>query len=319
MKSLLLGVLLSATLVSNHMTVFNYAQLEQLWINANGPKAVAPIMAAIAMAESGGNSTSNNYTDNNGTQTSWGLWQISNGTHSWPGPADPSVPANNAAYAVAKYNADKARGNNGFQPWGTYTSGLYKQYLKGSVPPDSSVPGGPSGEHSGPGSPAGSPGGLTAIAQRSSGDAFSLILDKAKAGTLTYPDFLQWWNSKGAFEPATTNVKQVQQILSAVKTSQPNTSWVKDNLVSIRGNQVQVMLQTTPAYPGQSVVDYAAQHAATTGADLFALVSVFNDFFNYLKAIIGLIVNPSFWLRVGAGIGGFIVLIIGGYMIVSAN
>jgi hypothetical protein len=33
------------------MTVYSYAQLEQLWINAGGPKAQAPMAAAIAEAE----------------------------------------------------------------------------------------------------------------------------------------------------------------------------------------------------------------------------------------------------------------------------
>lgn len=49
---------------------YNYAQLEQLWINAGGNPQVACIAAAVAMAESGGNpnaiSSSNDY----------GLWQI---------------------------------------------------------------------------------------------------------------------------------------------------------------------------------------------------------------------------------------------------
>ena len=49
---------------------YTYAQLEQLWINAGGNKQVAPVAAAVAMAESGGNpnavSPSNDY----------GLWQI---------------------------------------------------------------------------------------------------------------------------------------------------------------------------------------------------------------------------------------------------
>lgn len=49
---------------------YNYAQLEQLWINASGNPQVAKIAAAVALAESGGNpnaiSPSNDY----------GLWQI---------------------------------------------------------------------------------------------------------------------------------------------------------------------------------------------------------------------------------------------------
>jgi hypothetical protein len=114
-------------------TVYTYAQLEGLWINAGGAKSLAPMAAAIAEAESRGCSAAVNPVDNDGTQTSWGLWQISNGTHAQPVPGilTPSV---NAQAAVAKYKA------NGWQPWGTYTSGAYKAFLSGKIPPDTNVP-----------------------------------------------------------------------------------------------------------------------------------------------------------------------------------
>jgi hypothetical protein len=107
---------------------YDYGQLEELWIRAGGPRAVAPLMAAIALAESAGRPGANNYADNNGTQTSWGLWQISNGTHNWPGTADPNEPLANARYAVAKYRSQ------GLGAWGTYDSGAYQQYYKSGVP-----------------------------------------------------------------------------------------------------------------------------------------------------------------------------------------
>ena len=115
------------------MAVYSYAQLEQLWINAGGAKAQAPMAAAIAEAESGGNSAALNLTDNNGTQTSVGLWQVSNGTH--PYPAAWATPAGNATEAVAKYQAA-----GGWSPWGTYSSGAYRQFLNGSTTPDPNVP-----------------------------------------------------------------------------------------------------------------------------------------------------------------------------------
>jgi len=123
------------------MTTYTYAQLEQLWINNGGSKAVAPVAAAVAMAESEGDNEATNPTDNNGTQTSWGLWQISNGTHAQPVPniLDPNV---NAAQAVAKY---KAEGNSFSPDWGTYDSGAYKKFLSGSTTPDPNVPAGGSG------------------------------------------------------------------------------------------------------------------------------------------------------------------------------
>jgi Lysozyme like domain len=117
------------------VTHYTYAQLEGLWIGAGGPKAQAPLAAAIAEAESGGNSQATNPTDNNGTQTSWGLWQISNGTHGQPVPNILS-PAINAQQAVAKYRG----AGNKFTPWGTYDSGAYRAFLSGSTTPDTSVP-----------------------------------------------------------------------------------------------------------------------------------------------------------------------------------
>lgn len=121
---------------------YSYGQLEQLWIQAGGPRAVAPLMAAIALAESGGNPDANNTTDNGGRQTSWGLWQVSNGTHAWPGSQNPNDPLANAKYAVAKYRTQ------GLSAWGTYDSGAYRQYYKGGVAPSSLPPGGTAGSGS---------------------------------------------------------------------------------------------------------------------------------------------------------------------------
>jgi hypothetical protein len=91
-------------------------------------------MAAIALAESSGNPNATNPTDNGGTQTSWGLWQISNGTHNQP-VANVLNPQVNAAQAVAKYNA------SGFAPWGTYKTGAYRQFLpKGTITPSGVAP-----------------------------------------------------------------------------------------------------------------------------------------------------------------------------------
>jgi hypothetical protein len=115
-------------------TLYTYAQLEGLWIGAGGSQATAPVAAAIAMAESGGCSAALNKTDNNGTQTSVGLWQVSNGTHTYP--TVWTTATGNAAEAVAKY-----QGAGGFSPWGTYDSGAYKQFVSGSTTPDMSAAG----------------------------------------------------------------------------------------------------------------------------------------------------------------------------------
>jgi len=114
---------------------YTYSQLEGLWISNGGSAALAPVMAAIALAESSGNPAATNATDNGGTQTSWGLWQISDGTHNQPVPniLDPNV---NAAQAVKKVKSQ------GLQAWGTYTSGKYKQFMSGAAPSTSGLPSG---------------------------------------------------------------------------------------------------------------------------------------------------------------------------------
>lgn len=117
------------------MTQYTYAELEGLWINAGGPRRLAPIAAAIAEAESGGRSDATNPNDNGGRQTSWGLWQISNGTHAQPVP-NILNPAVNARQAVAKWRAA-----GGFSPWGTYDSGAYKAFMSGKTTPNLNVPG----------------------------------------------------------------------------------------------------------------------------------------------------------------------------------
>jgi hypothetical protein len=115
-------------------TKLTFAQLEGLWIQAGGDASKAPVMAAIALAESGGRPTATNLTDNNGTQSSFGLWQISTGTHNPPNP-NWSNPLTNAQLAVTKYNSQ------GLGAWGTYTSGAYRKMLPSgykNIAPDTS-------------------------------------------------------------------------------------------------------------------------------------------------------------------------------------
>lgn len=122
------------------MALLSYAQLERLWIGAGGSKLLAPLMAAIALAESGelvngvwySNSDALNPNDNGGTQTSVGPWQVSNGTHQYP-PAW-LTPEGNAREAVNKLETQ------GITAWGTYTSGAYRKFLRGKVPPDIGTP-----------------------------------------------------------------------------------------------------------------------------------------------------------------------------------
>jgi len=119
------------------MTVYSYAQLEQLWINAGGSSATAPVAAAIAEAESGGNSLAaypgTTVAPGAGSNTdATGLWQIL-GVPPGFTPAQLTDPAANAQMAVAKYNA----AGGSFSPWVTYTSGAYLPYVSNSTPPSS--------------------------------------------------------------------------------------------------------------------------------------------------------------------------------------
>jgi lysozyme-like protein len=126
---------------------YSYAQLEAIAKEGGFSDSMAPLMAAIAMAESSGNPNAINPNDNGGTQTSWGLWQISNGTHNQPVP-NILDPVTNAQQAFGKYQTQ------GLSAWGTYTSGAYRSYLQGQVPPDANI-GPPAGGGSGGASGAG--------------------------------------------------------------------------------------------------------------------------------------------------------------------
>jgi cell wall-associated NlpC family hydrolase len=97
---------------------YSYKQLEQLWVSAGGNKAVAPLMAAIAMAESGGNPNAYN------PSGASGLWQILGAPDNWHGSTNWMDPAVNARAAVAKYKTQ------GLDAWTTYTSGAYRKFLQ---------------------------------------------------------------------------------------------------------------------------------------------------------------------------------------------
>jgi len=107
---------------------YNSAQLQSLWIQAGGPRAVAPTMAAIALAESSGRAGAVGGPNSNGTYD-YGCWRI-NSVHGYPKAkllaADQSF---NAQCAVTIYKAQ------GLRAWSTYSSGAYRKYLRnGSVP-----------------------------------------------------------------------------------------------------------------------------------------------------------------------------------------
>jgi len=120
------------------MTRLTYAQLEGLWINAGGSKATAPMAAAIAEAESGGDPAQTSRNPDGGTNV--GLWQLDTpgGVGAGHSVADLKDPFLNAALAV---NGSK-NGTN-WASWETFANGAYKAFLSGSTTPDTaSVPDG---------------------------------------------------------------------------------------------------------------------------------------------------------------------------------
>lgn len=99
------------------MSDFSQSDLAGLWTQAGGDSAVAPLMAAIAMAESGGNAGARNQQSG-----ACGLWQIY--------PCEPGAdnPMTNAQIAVRKYKSQ------GLGAWEAYSNGSYKQFYNGNLP-----------------------------------------------------------------------------------------------------------------------------------------------------------------------------------------
>lgn len=115
----------------------SYAQLKGLWIKAGGNPDDADVMAAIALAESGGREDAHNPKP---PDDSYGLWQINmlgamgperRAKFGLSSNRDLFDPLTNAKAAVAI-----AAGGKNKTPWSTYTSGAYEQFLTGGVTPD---------------------------------------------------------------------------------------------------------------------------------------------------------------------------------------
>lgn len=107
------------------MAAYTFGQLEDLWTQAGGPRKLAPTMAAIALAESGGNPRAvhhNPASVHSPATTDRGLWQI-NSSHGYG--LSSFDPKQNARQAVAVYHSQ------GLHAWTTYTLGTYQQHLAG--------------------------------------------------------------------------------------------------------------------------------------------------------------------------------------------
>lgn len=104
---------------------FTQAQIAYIWTQAGGAANMAPLMSAIAMAESSGNSAI--YND----ICCYGLWQI-NANHGYSVTAMIN-PLSNGQEAVA------ILGSQGLGAWETYTNGDYLTWYNPNIVPDSNV------------------------------------------------------------------------------------------------------------------------------------------------------------------------------------
>lgn len=102
---------------------YDFAQLERFWRGAGGDPRLARVMAAIGLAESGGQNIRQRGQPY--ATTGWGIWQIT------PGDSEPQYgidaqlldPHRNAEAAVAKERSQ------GLGAWTTYTDGAYRSHL----------------------------------------------------------------------------------------------------------------------------------------------------------------------------------------------
>lgn len=118
------------------MAVLSHADLEALWVLAGGSPATADTAAAIAQAESGGDTGQINNTaypnlpgyhppaPGNLPEYSVGLWQINELAHPQYTTAGLLKQIGNANAAVAV-----SSGGASFSAWSTFQNGAYKQFL----------------------------------------------------------------------------------------------------------------------------------------------------------------------------------------------
>lgn len=125
------------------MTRYSYAQLEEIWIQAGGNRAMAPLMAAIAEVESGGNPDAENPSGATGLwQMEWPLYRgFVPGADSRQAYHNPMINAR-AAVKLSRNQNSVAPGSPVYDNWLKWEippTG-YQKYLKGGVAPSGPVP-----------------------------------------------------------------------------------------------------------------------------------------------------------------------------------
>jgi hypothetical protein len=97
---------------------YSKSDIERLWVQEGGDPSAAPVAAAVALAESGGNQSATNHNTNGSTDK--GLFQI-NSIH---GPLS-SYDLKRNVKAAIKISS----GGRDWSPWVTYKTGAYKKFL----------------------------------------------------------------------------------------------------------------------------------------------------------------------------------------------
>lgn len=107
--------------------VYSVAQLQGFLRTAGWPEDKIVIMAAIGMAESGGQDSALNPRG----EHSVGLWQINLNAHGNRFGTESQLhdPVTNARAALTLYNERQRQGRDGLTHWGAYTDGRYRQYM----------------------------------------------------------------------------------------------------------------------------------------------------------------------------------------------
>jgi hypothetical protein len=90
---------------------------------------------------------------------------------------------------------------------------------------------------------------------------YAQLVNDARKGSMTFREFLDWWNTTGSFQSSAQNVPEVESLLTILRATEANQGFMKGNQIQIINGQVAVFLQTTPAYPGQSIIGGAAEAA----------------------------------------------------------
>ena len=167
-----------------------YGQIEGYWVYAGGPSgSTAQTAAAITGAESsfqpGIIQPGVDYCGSGSDRAGWGLWQITCGNEVPQYGTDFQMldPWNNAEAAVSLYDS------RGFEPWTTYDTGAYENYLQ-STSPDLAIS---------------DPGEYVQINATPSGTPSSPAADPGSTYGPPFPTNSRNLLSNGSFEEGATN------------------------------------------------------------------------------------------------------------------